>query len=237
MNIESIEKNFKEIPTENLLDLLELIKKELKLRRTWVNKKGRVKYIKSIDPKKYSSNIEANKVIDAHNSKLVSLININGIPSHRYRYYIPLIKQDWSTVYKSGDDTGEYYVYAHVNPEEKVFVTKKKYGGNFKGTPFYIGKGKHDRAYDLNRNQGHGKMIKALIKSGWDKDSLVTILFKDLNEQKAYEIESKLIYFFGTIYEKDRENGVLYNLDIPKKPNFMGSMQKLITRESFSVKR
>ena len=52
----------------------------------------------------------------------------------------------------------------------------------------------------------------------YSKDEVVHIVFSGLSDQKAYEIESKLIYFFGSIYESKRKQSCLYNLDIPKKP-------------------
>ena len=45
------------------------------------------------------------------------------------------------------------------------------------------------------------------------------------------EIESKLILFFGSIYE--RKNGAsLYNLDIPSRPQFNGLMAKFPSKGS-----
>ena len=44
------------------------------------------------------------------------------------------------------------------------------------------------------------------------------------------EIESKLIYFFGTIYEGGRK-GTLLNLDLSKRPNFIGAMHHFVTKK------
>lgn len=37
-------------------------------------------------------------------------------------------------------------------------------------------------------------------------------------ENEAFELESKLIFFFGLIIDNRRRNGVLVNLDKPKTP-------------------
>ncbi len=42
-----------------------------------------------------------------------------------------------------------------------------------------------------------------------------------------------MIYFFGTIYEQNRK-GVLYNLDVTKRPSFIGTMVKIPTRKQFN---
>jgi len=142
--------------------------------------------------------------------------------------YLPsLINQNWSGIYKDGGSNDEFYVYAHVDPSSKQFTTRPMCGGNYGGTPFYIGKGSGDRAHDLKRNQGHGKKITELIKKGVSKDLIPYIIFSGLSESKAYELESKLIYFFGTIYNKESsKHGVLLNLDIPKTPNFISEMKE-----------
>jgi hypothetical protein len=44
------------------------------------------------------------------------------------------------------------------------------------------------------------------------------------------ELEAKLIYFFGTIYEKNRK-GLLLNLDLSKRPDFVGIMHRTITKK------
>lgn len=161
-----------------------------------------------------------------------------SIPGHRDKkfmscsFYLPsLINQDWSGIYYGGDKEEKYYVYAHINPTKPVFITTECCGGNYGGTPFYIGKGSDLRAYDLNRNQGHGKVLKSLLSDGFNKDEIVKILFSELTEAKAYEIEAKVIYFFGTVYDKTiKKNGCLYNLTIPKLPLFTGDMENNINR-------
>lgn len=143
--------------------------------------------------------------------------------------YLPaLLKQDWSHLFNSSSYSTEpvFYVYAHINPDTPQITTSNDSGGVYSGMPFYIGKGTGDRAYDLKRNQGHGKILNKLLARGYTKDDLVKIIFNDLTEAKAFEIESKLIYFFGTVY--GHEKGVLYNLDTPSTPKFIGNMKQMM---------
>jgi len=142
--------------------------------------------------------------------------------------YLPaLLNQDWSHLFSGYGYSEErkFYVYAHVNPEMPNFRSPDIVGGAYNGTPFYIGKGSEERAFDLKRNQGHGKVLNQLNKLGYKKDSIVKIIKSELNEAEAFELESKLIFFFGTIYNKKR--GVLYNLDTPKTPKFCGMMKRM----------
>ncbi len=139
----------------------------------------------------------------------------------RGKYYTELMSQDWSHLFSNGDLDEKYYVYAHINPcAKKVRLEINDQSClELNGQPFYIGKGCGNRAYDLKRNQGHGKTIKDLLNSGVKDSDIVTILYENLSEDKALEIESKLIYFFGSIYESGR-HGILVNLDIPPRPDF-----------------
>jgi hypothetical protein len=140
--------------------------------------------------------------------------------------YLPsLIRQDWSHLYFGGDMDEKYYVYAHVDPRESVFVTADCAGGSYGGTPFYIGKGTRNRAFDLKRNQGHGKLISDIRNEGYQQSEIVKIVTNGLTEAMAYELEAKLIYFFGTIYQKTKIKGCLLNLDIPVTPKFLQKME------------
>lgn len=139
---------------------------------------------------------------------------------HLSKYYKVLIEQDWSYLF-SGDEEQKYYVYAHVNPTgKKMYLDHESIPLKIDGLPFYIGKGTGDRAYDLKRNQGHGAFLKELQDAGIRKSDIVHIVSDCLSEAKALELESKLIYLFGTKYETDRK-GMLVNLDIPARPEFV----------------
>lgn len=143
---------------------------------------------------------------------------------NRIKYWPPLLCQDWSCIYPRDSDFGEHYVYAHVDPRTWGHSLGKGFGPDLKGTPFYIGKGVAGRAYDLKRNQGHGRRISELKDYGFDDSDIVVIMFDGLSDGRALEIESKLIHFYGTIYEGKKAKGVLLNLDIPRTPEFSGMM-------------
>lgn len=150
--------------------------------------------------------------------------------SSRSKYLEPLLLQDWSHLFQGGDTERRYCVYAHIDPRKERFATSLFAGGDYRGIPIYIGKGTIDRAFDLRRNQGHGKVLREIIAAGFCEQDIVKVIMQDMTEAKALEMESKLIYFFGTVYEKARKRGTLTNLDIPKRPEFsavMGSMPSI----------
>lgn len=171
-----------------------------------------------------------------NSSKVLSLYAINEPLHVREKYLSSLLDQNWSKTYPCNGGPCDFYVYAHVDPTLRIVSMPSGCDGSFGGTPFYIGKGAGQRAFDLKRNQGHGKKIGELIDKGWGKEDIVSILFDGLTEQKALEIESKLIYFFGTIYQADRKHTCLMNLDVPKTPKHQGVMEKLMIRKVFEAK-
>jgi len=69
----------------------------------------------------------------------------------------------------------------------------------------------------LKRNQGHGIELNQLLNRGNTPEQIVCIIKDGLSEAEALEIESKLIYFFGTKFERHRR-GILVNLDMPSRP-------------------
>lgn len=80
-----------------------------------------------------------------------------------------------------------YYVYELIDPRDhKVF---------------YVGKGTGDRAYqhqkfqDGNRNPHKDRKIKKILATG--KEIVVNIVKKNLNEERAYKLESKIIKKIG----------------------------------------
>lgn len=133
---------------------------------------------------------------------------------HRQKVLKDLITDDWSSVYRAGESEKKFYVYAHV---EKCKGGLRIDGIDFGGVPFYIGKGTGDRAYDLKRNEGHGAELRRLLSNGGKPDEIVRLIWTDLSEHEALCLEAKLIYFFGTRFDNDK-NGVLVNLSKPATP-------------------
>ena len=76
-----------------------------------------------------------------------------------------------------------YYTYAYLRED---------------GTPYYIGKGKDDRAYKKGRGQ---------IKPPKDKNRII-FLKQNLTEEEAFRHEKYMIAIFG---RKDLGNGILQN--------------------------
>lgn len=136
---------------------------------------------------------------------------------HMLPYLEELLAQDWSHLFQGGDGERKYYVYAHIQPSGKAIDFRGAVPFKLKGWPFYIGKGTGNRAFDLNRNQGHGATLKELQDRGLGPKQIAHVLADGLTEDEAFELESKLIYFFGTKYERGRR-GLLVNLDIPAHP-------------------
>lgn len=225
---------FDSFTTEALKDMKSRISQELSRRRRVESARKRSSFISTFDTSKFDNATQANAEIQKHNSENILSIRNEFSKVHEKEKYLPaLIMQDWSHLYPSKSTTGDYYVYVHTDPRERVLVVNDKYGGNYGGTPFYIGKGCGKRAYNLKRNQGHGKVIKDILSSGFDESDIVRVVFDGLSEQKALEIESKLIYFFKTIYQ-DKKFGTLYNLDVPKIPEFTGVMEKIKLNREFN---
>jgi hypothetical protein len=219
-------------PTELLEAMLPKIKEELSSRRRKEKASRRSAFAARLQPIDTSSRESADKSVFLNNSRnLLSVRNHDKPLQERAKYLEDLISQNWSHLYPREYDQGNFYVYAHVDPRKRIFVSSNKCGGNYKGQPFYIGKGVGGRAFDLKRNQGHGKLISQILRDGYSEEDIVHIAFSGISEPLAYELESKLIYFFKTIYE-DEKFGYLVNLDVGKRPEFIGIMQKYIIKRN-----
>ena len=223
-------------PTDALKALQEQIKKEISSRKKSDSSMRRINFIHSLKPKDFPDREHALESIYRFNSENLLKIPINkgNEPRHLTRYLPCLLDQNWSELYPRETDIGEFYVYAHVDPRHRIFVASSKEGGNYGGQPFYIGKGIGNRAFDLKRNQGHGKTIKEILNDGYLPSNIVKILFSDLSEQKALEIEAKLIYYFGTKYSKQRI-GWLVNLTEPITPEFIDTMKRFPCKNTFEA--
>lgn len=233
-NFRDMESFVAALPSEILDELRSCIKLEKRKRRAT----RRRQFLSKFDPGFYETRQEANAVITRINSQYLLDIPEKQRPLwERMRYLPALIAQDWSELYQCQEDGSkeEYYVYAHVDPRQWVVNipgTKQSLGG----TPFYIGKGVGNRAFDFKRNQGHGKQLKIVVEAGFAPEDIVKVVYDGLKESKALELEAKLIWFFGTVYEEGR-NGVLFNLERPKTPIWEGSMRKTIRTQQWAAIR
>jgi len=131
------------------------------------------------------------------------------------------------------DESPVYYVYAHSDPSRKIAVGKNgksSFGATIgmKCLPFYIGQGKENRAYDLNRNETHRKERQRLKE--FDKDIEVTILKSGLTEKESLMLEAKLIDIFGI----KAFGGNLVNLDEgikskERKEKYIESLKEILS--------
>lgn len=135
----------------------------------------------------------------------------------RFQELDALVAEDWSELFPEGSLDRRFYVYAHVDPRKKHIRKAGEFQLFMKGIPFYIGKGTGRRGWQLNRNEGHGVQLRKLKEAGIADSEVVEIIRDGLTEREALELESKLIFFFGTKFETDRK-GILVNLDFPARP-------------------
>ena len=94
----------------------------------------------------------------------------------------------------------EFYVYEHIRLD--------------KMEPFYIGKGKGERAYDLYRNDHHDAITD-------EYGHAVVIIADNLTEEEAFELERDTIedYVFNLGYGIDIEGHKDYDHELPHLTN------------------
>ena len=217
-----------DLPLEALVSLKHAINDELQRRKKQSYVQQRLAWLNTLQyiDIPYEDCIEA--LLQANQELLLSLPGhmLRVHPNERAKYLRFLLVQNWDFLFPSADDSHQdFYVYAHIDPRERptpidaleVFL---------KGQPFYVGKGTGQRAWDLKRNQGHGKRLKQIRDAGFPESSIVYVLKDKLTEVDALSLEAKLIYLFGSIYD-DRMNGCLLNLADHIRPAFVGPMRKV----------
>jgi hypothetical protein len=84
-----------------------------------------------------------------------------------------------------------YYVYAYIRNKDSL-----KTPMGLAGTPYYIGKGKRDRAWSVNHNVGVPK-----------DQGLIVIIASSLTNFGALCLERRLIKWYGKV----TDNGILHN--------------------------
>ena len=101
---------------------------------------------------------------------------------------------------KKYDESRIYYVYEHIRLD--------------KMEPFYIGKGKGERAYDLYRNDHHDAITD-------EYGHAVVIIADNLTEEEAYWVERDTIedYVFNLGYGIDIKGHNDYNHELPHLTN------------------
>jgi hypothetical protein len=193
---------YKSLPTEVLLAMRDQLRKELTRRGHGDN----LEYLQ-------------HEIVGGRMFRRGALLPQEKRFKERFHELDMLVAEDWSSLFPAGSEDRRFYVYAHVDPRKKHI---KRSGNGFqlfvKGVPFYIGKGTGQRAWQLNRNEGHGVELRQLKGDGIADSEIVEIIRDGLTEREALELESKLIFFFGTKFEAGRK-GILVNLDFPARPS------------------
>ena len=99
------------------------------------------------------------------------------------------------------NENREFYVYLHIRLDNM--------------TPFYVGKGKKDRAYDLDRSDFHNSVRD-------EYDCKVVIIKDKLTESQAFRLEKRMIeYYVHTLgYGIPIKGYDNYDHDLPYLTNF-----------------
>jgi hypothetical protein len=129
------------------------------------------------------------------------------------QHFLDVMSDDWSGYFVETAGPSDYYVYIHFDPrvDRRISLNCDACSVELSGEPFYVGKGRGLRAYNLRRNDGHAVILRELRNDGLMAEDLVKIVARDLTEAKALEIESKLIFLFGSRYSAI-DAGPLVNL-------------------------
>ena len=231
-----------DLPFEALTSLKHAINDELLRRKKQRYVTGRTEYLSRFSFRDSARDVDYETAIHhwiAENAQHLLAIpqSMRQRPWHeRLPYSFCVLAQDWTFLFPTAATTDSTcYVYAHVDPRKRAHALPALQL-TLKGVPFYIGKGSGRRAWDLKRNQGHGKIIQQIRDDGFDDSTIVQILADSLTEQDALILEAQLIYLFGSIYDATI-NGCLMNLADHIKPTFVRDMPKLLPRKAYHAQR
>jgi hypothetical protein len=150
---------------------------------------------------------------------------------------VDFLSEDWSYLFSNKhnyDKRKDYYVYYHSDPRmPNMRLRKGDVSVDFRGRPFYVGKGKGDRYKSKKRGRDHLSIIKNLtVNNGIDESRIFHIFRDGLTELEAIELEAKLITFFGCQSEISRnrahfhgiKGGLLVNSDPSVRPECVSKM-------------
>jgi hypothetical protein len=167
-------------------------------------------------------------------------------PNKTKSFLIHFMNEDWKFLFPNIDDTDKkYYVYYHTDLSKGSL--RFNYGTqivNFKGQPFYIGKGCGNRYKDLSkRSTSHIIKVKNMVSKGCKKEQIFNIFMDNLTELEAFELEAKLITFLGCHSEIDDKityfhglkGGLLINADISKRPDWVNILIDRILNKTKTI--
>ncbi len=112
-----------------------------------------------------------------------------------------------------------FYTYVFLDPLKPGRYVYGEYV--FDHEPFYVGKGKRQRAFDFVRSHHVGHKITFLQCRG--KEPIIRKVHEELTERDAYEMEKKLIFLIG---RRDERKGPLTNLSDGGKAGVLGKTRK-----------
>jgi len=181
--------------------------------------------------------IHSQRAQDFHTPESLLKFDRGKIRRHpKQSILINFLQEDWSSLFDSGnmDSERKYYVYYHTDPSKpNMRFSRDGESVVFTGRPFYVGKGCGNRYKSKLRNRSHLSVITRLKEEERVSEDEIFHIFKDgLTELEAFELEAKLVTFFGCRSEVKRnkthfhgmKGGLLINTDPCRRPDCVENM-------------